>query len=526
MALNILIVTCSSGAKDGGPTSTTPPAGNAATARVSISPATATVQPWQTVTLSATVYDSAGNVLANRPIAWTNSDSLHASVNGQGAVTGNLLGSVTVTASSGGYSATAIVTIALTSSVSVGPNVDMDPTLSASESSVAINPSNPLNIVASTNWAHFYSFDGGRSWKRSDVAANGTANMDPNVAFTRTGTLLRQGLGSELSGPPSVVIQRSLDGGRTLGQGVFAFQARQGATSGDQGILTIDGVSTSPYFGSAYVVVSEYQATGFVTAFPSIGFPLIVLSSRDGGITWNAPVDISDSPVNSQEHSSSITTGPNGEVYAAWMNTAVGQVMFGRSLDGGRTWDKNTIVRVNPYRAPFLLVDDMRGNPTIDVDRSSGPNRGAIYISSIDKNGPSAGAVDAWIARSADGGATWSSPVLLSDGPHGPYSFEFQPRISVAPNGRVDAAWYEIRSWTGSSVPTYDVYYSYSTNGGVSFSPSVRVTSASSIKAVTVFGEYMGLTSDNTRAVAVWTDQRTGSPHAYFSVIWHASGSQ
>jgi hypothetical protein len=55
----------------------------------------------------------------------------------------------------------------------------------------------------------------------------------------------------------------------------------------------------------------------------------------------------------------------------------------------------------------------------------------------------------------------------------------------------------------------------------VSFSPSVRVTSAPSLKFLTVFGEYMGLASDSTRALVTWTDLRTGTYLANFAVIWN-----
>jgi len=278
-----------------------------------------------------------------------------------------------------------------------------------------------------------------------------------------------------------------------------------------------------------YAIASDYQAANAVTGYISVGFPLIVVASHDGGKTWSKPVDISDSPINSQEHSSYITTGPNGEVYAAWIATAPqNQIVFAKSLDGGLTWGRNVVIRANPYQPPFLLTDDMRGNITIDVDRSSGPHRGTIYVSSIDKNSSSGGAVDAWVVKSTDGGSSWSNPVLLSDGPHGPLSFEFQPRISVAPNGRIDAAWYEIRNWAGSGTPSYDVYYSYSTNGGQSFSPSVRVTTAPSIKVPAVFGEYIGLTSDSTRAIVAWSDMRLGAPNApeeFFAVIWNTAVS-
>jgi uncharacterized protein YjdB len=500
-------------------------------ARIVVSPTAMTVQPWQTGNLSVIAYDSAGNPLSGRSFTWLSSDTVRAPVSSQGVVTGNLIGTFTISASSEGHSGSATVKIAPATSVMVGPNINMDPTLSVSqESSIAINPTNPLNIVASTNWAHFYSFDGGRSWTRTNVASHNQAVGDPNVTFDNRGTAFRQGRGSVSdAGPNILAVHPSYDGGRTLSPAVLAYLPLQQAGGPDQGILAVDTVSKSPYVGTMYAIASDYQVANAVTGYVSIGFPLIVVTSRDGGKTWSTPLDISDSPINAQEHSSYITTGPNGEVYAAWIATAPqGQIVFAKSLNGGLSWSKNVVVRADPSQPPFLLVDDMRGNITIDVDRSSGPHRGTIYVSSIDKNGPSGGAVDAWMVKSTDGGSSWSNPVLLSDGPHGPLSFEFQPRICVAPNGRIDAAWYEIRSWTGSGTPSYDVYYSYSTNGGQSFSPSVRVTTAPSNKVPAVFGEYMGLTSDSTRALVSWSDMRLGSPNApeeFFAVIWNTAMS-
>lgn len=500
-------------------------------ARIVVSPTTLTVQPWQTGSLSAVAYDSAGNQLSGRSISWISSDTVRAPVNSQGVVTGNLVGTFTITASSEGHAGTATVKIAPATPVVVGPNINMDPTLSVSqESSVAINPLNPLNIVASTNWAHFYSFDGGRSWTRTNVASSGMANGDPFVAFNRQGTFFRQGLGAPASGGPrGVVVHISSDGGRTLSQGIYAYQPQQGYGAPDQGILAVDTVLKSQYVGNLYVTAADYQSAGFQPAYPSIGFPMIVMTSRDGGQTWATPIDISDSPLFDQEYSEYVTTGENGQVYAAWLKSPHPTVFFARSANGGLTWSTNVVVRSLPglqNNSPNTYTTDIRGNITIDVDRSDGPNRGTIYLSSIDINGPSGGAADAYVVKSSDGGNSWSSPVLLSDAPRGPNKYDFQPRISVAPNGRVDAAWYGITGWDGTGNPTYDVYYSYSTNGGQTFSPSVKVTSAPSLKFLSVFGEYMGLTSDSTRALVSWSDMRLGAPNApeeFFAVIWNTA---
>lgn len=495
-------------------------------ARIAVTPATVSVQPWQTVSLSAIAYDSAGTQLSGRSFTWLSSDTVRAPVNSQGVVTGNLLGMFTVTASGAGRSASATVKIATGASVTVGPNVDMNTPIDAGETSVSVNPKNPLNLVASANWVHFASIDGGRSWKSIQYTTVG-AGVDPNVAFNAQGVLIRQGI--TLGNPaPFLWVDRSLDGGLTMPDGLRTeAYIPLGAGGPDQGIMTVDTVSSSPYVGTIYEIVSDYSA---VPIYNRIGFGLILFASRDGGLTWSAPIDISDCPENRQEPSSYITTGPNGEVYAAWPSGCHGQnqYMFTRSLDGGRTWSANTSIRNMFSPSTFVLTDDVRGNTTIDVDRSNGPNRGTIYISGNDSY-----SADAWLVRSTDGGNSWSSPIFLSDGPRGPYKYYFQSHINVAPNGRVDAAWYDTRNWGGTDINSvnYDVYYAYSANGGVSFSPSVRVTTVSSTKHTNCptqnpcgdrqIGEYMGLASDSTRAMPVWTDRRTPNPRPYFAVIWN-----
>src|SRR5256886_10639420 len=71
-------------------------------ASVSVSPASATVLPTQTVQLTATTLDSTGTVLTGRTVTWSSSSTGVATVNGSGLVTGVAVGSTTVTAAGGG----------------------------------------------------------------------------------------------------------------------------------------------------------------------------------------------------------------------------------------------------------------------------------------------------------------------------------------------------------------------------------------------------------------------------------------
>jgi uncharacterized protein YjdB len=90
----------------------------------SVSPATSTIYPGQTVQLTATSQDSAGNVLAGRTVTWTSSDTTIAKASTSGLVMGRALGTATITATSDTKSGTATVTVASVpvSSVVVTPD--------------------------------------------------------------------------------------------------------------------------------------------------------------------------------------------------------------------------------------------------------------------------------------------------------------------------------------------------------------------------------------------------------------------
>ena len=83
----------------------------AAVASVQITPATATLTAGNTQQLTATVRDSAGTTLTGRSVTWSTSSAAVATVNATGLVTAVAVGTVTVTATSGGVSGTASVTV-------------------------------------------------------------------------------------------------------------------------------------------------------------------------------------------------------------------------------------------------------------------------------------------------------------------------------------------------------------------------------------------------------------------------------
>src|SRR6266513_2387044 len=88
-------------------------------ASVTVTPASGSLYVGQTVQLTATPKDSAGNPLTGQTIAWSSSDTTIAKVSASGLVTARGAGSATITAASGGKSGTSTITAAIVPVASV-----------------------------------------------------------------------------------------------------------------------------------------------------------------------------------------------------------------------------------------------------------------------------------------------------------------------------------------------------------------------------------------------------------------------
>jgi uncharacterized protein YjdB len=121
VAAGTATATATSEGKGGSATVTVTPV---AVKSVTVAPATLSLAPTQTGTLTATVTDANNTVVTTRPVSWSSSDPLIASVSTTGVVTALLPGTATITASSGGQSGTAAVTVTAVpvASITVSPS--------------------------------------------------------------------------------------------------------------------------------------------------------------------------------------------------------------------------------------------------------------------------------------------------------------------------------------------------------------------------------------------------------------------
>ena len=82
-------------------------------ASVQVSPTSANMFVGQTLSLTATPKDAAGNTLTGRPVTWASSSPSVATVSNTGQVAGVTQGSATITATSESKSATAAINVAI-----------------------------------------------------------------------------------------------------------------------------------------------------------------------------------------------------------------------------------------------------------------------------------------------------------------------------------------------------------------------------------------------------------------------------
>lgn len=354
------------------------------------------------------------------------------------------------------------------------------------------------------------SNDGGATW--AQPLALGDCFW-PDVAFEGGGNLLvlTTTLGGPFNQPVGVWLQR-FDGGAPAGPrirvaGSEAYHAR----------LAVDGER---------VVVTWVQA-GAEAARKPLGFPpppnpIVVARSNDGGRSFSSPVRVGEpSRLVVQPR---VILGPGERVVVGALDLGDDLLDYqgghegqggppdeGRwalvswtSTDGGSTFGP-AAAAARDLVIPQRIYSDLAPAPGFALDRS------ADRLFATWDAGRGDGR-DVFLARSDDGGATWSGPTPVA--PRA--GAQFLPMVDVAPDGRVDVVFYD-RGGDPSDVMT-EVTLASSWDGGRSFI-TTTVSDRSfdsrigfgSAQGLPMLGSQLAVVSEPDRALAFWSDTRNAS---------------
>jgi hypothetical protein len=258
---------------------------------------------------------------------------------------------------------------------------------------------------------------------------------------------------------------------------VLATTRLSATTFEDKEQIWADNASSSPFFGNVYTCVDEFRSNSHGQALP---LPQVVSVSTDGGATW------SQKQVNSAETNAAlgfhegctIRTDSHGVVYLFYTHFQVGQPGVGshamqKSFDGGKHWTKPQ--DIFPMNDDCYNFDPVEGRCVADGDAGFRIDLSAAPSVDIANGAPTgSGAtneiVDAWsdggfglnneatlLRWSRDGGATWSSPSVISlAGDRSLYS-----ATAISPTGDNLYVVYEgpQTPWQGADMTTPRMYH-------------------------------------------------------------------
>lgn len=424
---------------------------------------------------------------------------------------------------------------ASSSPFTVGSNVDAsNEDTPQSETSITVDPNSPSDVVGGSNeiirlpMRAYFSSNGGKSFGAVDLplpppaTTNGVDfGSDPGVAFDTHGNVyysyivvfFNRTFGS-IQGT-EVAVAKSTDGGKTWPQATF-FNFNSGSGKfNDKPMIAVDTNPSSPFRDSVYVAWDNASNNAGKS---SSNNALLFSRSTDGGATFSAPIAVNSltSGANSVIGADPFV-GPHGEVYVAWHDVQNNRVMVNSSFDGGASFDQP--VTIAPTLTPFdvaIAPQASRGAlvyPACGVDQSGGTHRGTLYCSWMDETANKG--TDIFVARSSDRGQHWSAPLRVNDDRQGVVKDQFNQWLAVDPiTGAVDLSWNDARNDPADTKT--DVFFTSSTDGGLTFAPNVKVTTAMSDESAAnpfadagnQYGDYEGIAAFDGVAHPIWTDGR------------------
>jgi hypothetical protein len=390
------------------------------------------------------------------------------------------------------------------------------------EVAIAVNPSNPDNLVGASFQTGvppkpragsytYVTMDGGKMWKT--VASEDPQNFvqgDDAMAFSSDGTAYHVHLsfdGIRVPRPKraesGIIVSASRDGGLMWSEPVPAINHVNTVTPFEDkpGIVT-DNVTGSPFKGNVYLSWTRFDVYG--SHDPECHTQIYFSRSTDGGKTFSMPFRISDTGGDCIDSDNTVegavpAVGPKGEVYVVWAGSS--GLVLDKSTDGGLTFGKDKVIGQMPggWDFPMPGLDRANGMPVTGVDLSAGSRKGTLYVNWIDERN---GDLDVFVASSRDGGETWSAPVRVNDDPLKNGKAQFFTWMAVDPvDGSVNTVFYDRRDTEGTLTR---LTMARSTDGGRTFVNHKIDLEPFACNDKVFFGDYSGIAAYDGRVVPIF----------------------
>src|SRR3954468_17080299 len=397
-----------------------------------------------------------------------------------------------------------------------GDNSDMQNLVqpdTQAEPSIAVNPANPLNVVATyqsgrranggdaTN-GYATSFDGGATWTYGELpklttqikpqgeferASDAVAAFGPDNTVYVNSLIFDQDTSNGLRSGMAVNVSK--DGGKTWSDPIVFQDDRLGGTNDKNWIVVDNSDAPGHHKGRVYVVwdrvapvVYQYcdhdcdQRANWLPTFDTLSglvfpgqgigaYPMIMDNGGLGIVISTLSAGVETSPDEPDE-------GADNQVFIS-------------APAAGRT----------PYPAPLQFLPPIQiasngSNGTVAQRAAEGlpaaaadPNRGTLYAVWDDGRLRSDGVNDAVISRSTDNGQTWSSPSRVNPGPKDDKVNHYNVTVAVGEDGKVYVD-YRVRDQSGTpplfAPPRIDTYHQQLSDAGRTWTEPLLVDSVPS----------------------------------------------